>query len=202
MDELRIKYDDKADFPSYAIVGSVTETTDGTFIMQVDSTRLQLAPFHGGIAIIGPALYDAAHHFGIIKQPNAPFLITLVTASELKAIGRHELAHLDVSLEKLNMLGLVTRRDVRFLVVIWNHADKWRQSLGLEKKHYHMTTSDKDDHGIVKGIEALLATTDRDTILNKVIVLGEDAMDHLVTSCWNNISSVRTLPLALNELAK
>jgi len=130
-------------------------------------------------------LYDAAHHFGIIKQPNAPFHITLVTASELKAIGRHKLAHLDVSLEKLYMLGLVTRRDVRALVVVWNHADKWRQSLGLEKKHYHMTTSDKDDHGIVK-----------------VIVLGEDAMDHLVMSCWSNISLVRTLPLAPNDLAR
>lgn len=67
----------------------------------------------------------------------------------------------------------MTHKNVRFLVVVWNHADNWQKSLGLQKKEYHVTLSNEDDHDIGKGISTLLATTDRDGTLDKVISMGK-----------------------------
>jgi hypothetical protein len=110
--------------------------------MQVDSARLELAPYRGGIALVGPALIDIPRHFNILRLPKDPLHITLLTTSEYKAAGKPQLAHLNIPLDRVYVLGMVTRKNVRFLVVIWNHGDYYRKSLGLRKKAFHLTLSD------------------------------------------------------------
>lgn len=168
--------------------------------MQVDPTRLKLASYRGGIALVGPALLDAAHHFGIADLPGHPLHVTLLTSSEYKSsrdTGKNRLKFdidlPDVPLHRIYILGVIRRKNVTFLVVLWNHADVWRKSLRLQKKEYHVTLSNEDDHDHIngKGISALLVSTDdRDGIVGKVIGLGEDAMDNMVVGCWANLSLV------------
>jgi hypothetical protein len=167
--------------------------------MQVDPTRLKLASYRGGIALIGPALLDAAHHFGIVDLPHHPLHVTLLTSSEYKSIGKSkpkfklDIDLPDVPLHRIYILGVIRRKNVTLLVVLWNHADVWRKSLRLQKKEYHVTLSNEDnhDHANGKGIGALLATTDdRDGIIKKVISLDEDAMDNMVVGCWGDLSLV------------
>lgn len=168
--------------------------------MQVDSTRLKLANYRGGIALVGPALLDAAHHFGIVDLPHHPLHITLLTSSEYKSITSKSKPKfkldpdlLDVPLHRIYILGVIRRKNVTFLVVLWNHADVWRKSLRLQKKEYHVTFSNEDDHDHVngKGISALLVSADdRDGIVENVIGLGGDAMDNMVVGCWGDLSLV------------
>jgi hypothetical protein len=168
--------------------------------MQVDPTRLKLASYRGGIALIGPALLDAAHHFGIVDLPHHPLHITLLTSTEYKSsrdTGKNRLKFdidlPDVPLHRIYILGVIRRKNVTFLVVLWNHADVWRKSLGLRKKEYHVTLSNEDDHELAngKGVGALLATSDdRDGTVDKVVSMGEDAMDNMVVGCWGDLSLV------------
>lgn len=168
--------------------------------MQVESTRLKLATYRGGIALVGPALLDAAHHFGIVDLPPHPLHITLLTSSEYKSSrdNHQPRSKLDtrlpnVPLHRIYILGVIRRKNVTFLVVLWNHADVWRKSLGLQKKEYHLTLSNEDDHDHIngKGISALLVSADdRDGIVENVIGLGGDAMDNMVVGCWGDLSLV------------
>jgi hypothetical protein len=167
--------------------------------MQVDPTRLKLASYRGGIALVGPALLDAAHHFGIVDLPHHPLHVTLLTSSEYKLISKSKSEFEldtrlpDVPLHRIYILGVIRRKNVTFLVVLWNHADVWRKSLRLQKKEYHLTLCDEDDHDHIngKGISALLVSADdRDGIVEKVIGLGEDAMDNMVVGCWGDLSLV------------
>jgi hypothetical protein len=167
--------------------------------MQVESTRLKLATYRGGIALVGPALLDATHYFGIVDLPGHPLHITLLTSSEYKSIGKSKPEfELDtrlpgVPLHRIYIVGVIRRKNVTFLVVLWNHADVWRKSLGLQKKEYHLTLSNEDDHDHIngKGISALLVSADdRDGIVENVIGLGEDAMDNVVVGCWGDLSLV------------
>lgn len=167
--------------------------------MQVEFTRLKLATYRGGIALVGPALLDAAHYFGIVDLPDHPLHITLLTSSEYKSISKSkpkfefDIRLPDVPLHRIYILGVIRRKNVSFLVVLWNHANVWRKSLGLQKKEYHVTLSNEDDHDheLGKGVGALLATTDdRDGIVENVIGLGEDAMDNMVVGCWGDLSLV------------
>ena len=159
--------------------------------MQVNSTGLELASYRGGIALIGPALIDITRHFNILRLPKDPLHITLLTSSEYKAAGKPQLGHLNIQLDRIYVLGLVTRKNVRFLVVVWNHADYYRKSLGLGKKSFHLTLSDEDDHEMNKSVSALMVnTSDRDEILDNVVNMGEDAMDHFVVGCWDDSSLV------------
>jgi hypothetical protein len=92
--------------------------------MQVDSTRLKLATYRGGIALVGPALLDAAHHFGVVDLPHHPLHITLLTPSEYKLISKSKPKFkldpdlLDVPLHRIYTLGVIRRKNVTFLVVL------------------------------------------------------------------------------------
>lgn len=158
--------------------------------MQVDHTRIELTTYRGGLALVGSALLDVVEHYDTIELPKERLHITLLTSSEYKSITKPELRNLDVPLHRIYPLGQAISKNVRFLPVVWNHADKWRKSLGLPRKEYLITLSDENDHDIGKGVPTLLARADGESILEKVISMGEDAMDHLVEGCWGDLSLV------------
>ena len=52
------------------------------------------------------------------------------------------------------------------MVVVWNDGNKWRKSVGLPAKQFHVTLSEADDHGVDKGILSLIGRDeDRDSTL-------------------------------------
>jgi atypical dual specificity phosphatase len=163
--------------------------------MQIDSGGLKITSYRGGLALLGPSIDEAVQSFGITDLPSKPLHITLLNAAEFKALKKiGDTDARDVSLDRIYILGQVTNKSVRFLVVVWNHGDIWRQSRGLGRKEFHITLSDEDDHKISKGVPALLASCSREELLATAEHLGEDGMDHTTVACWGDPSLVSSFP--------
>lgn len=137
--------------------------------VHLDPDGLRLAPYRGGLAVLGPSL-DAA--FPDSRSPN-PLHITLLTPAEAKAHPTPT-----VSLEHIYVLGVVTRGQVTFAVVVWVHGNAARRSLGLEEKDFHVTLSATDAHDIPKGLSQLPLDIDG------IAALGLDALDHVFLAAF------------------
>lgn len=146
--------------------------------MQVDPSELILTHYQGGLAILGPGLDRAGS--ALLPKPcplATPYHVTLITAQEFKAAGRPAVPS-HIRLDRIYALGLGGKRDTRWVVVVWNHADLWRASLGLPKKDYHITVTPNDIHEVKKGISSLLHPIS----VQAVAELGEDALDHVIVA--------------------
>ena len=93
---------------------------------------LQLASYHGGVALVGVALLEAQRQFAPnIPLPKRSLHITLVTAAEYKGIGRPSLAQLSVVIPLTHVYALGETSSsqsagaVKWIVVVWNHANIW-----------------------------------------------------------------------------
>jgi atypical dual specificity phosphatase len=158
--------------------------------IHVQGDRLVLEQYRGGIALVGPGLDDVVRTLGITDLPDSPLHITLLSASEHKAIGKKDITDITIPLDRIYVLGQADKKDVRFLVVLWNHADIWRKAHGLENKEYHVTLSLKDDHELVKGVGSLRSSMSHREILDMAVSLGEEGMDHTILGCWGDLMLV------------
>lgn len=148
-------------------------------------SELTLQNYKGTLALCGPSLVTAhSHHAPRIPSPPFPLHITLLTPAEYKSIGRPSVADVEIPTHHVYALGLgQTSRQVQWLVIAWNHANKWRKASGLPIKEFHMTLSGEDDWDAVKGVPSLLSGgSDRMVVLQQLIELGEDGMDHAVVA--------------------
>ncbi|WVQ83964.1 hypothetical protein IAT38_006109 [Cryptococcus sp. DSM 104549] len=168
---------------------------DTTFGMQINPSGVSLATYRGGIALVGPALETAATHFGVDGVPATPRHITILDPTEYKAVGKPGVSDIQLSLDRIYCLGQVTKKNVEWLVIVFNHADVWRKTMGLKKKEYHITLSDENNHDISKGVQSLLATMTRDELVAIGPQLDESGMDHMIVGCWGDV----TLQLDLSE---
>lgn len=146
--------------------------------VHLDPDGLHLAPYRGGLAVLGSSL-DAA--FPDSRSSN-PLHITLLTSAEAKAHPTPT-----VSLDHIYVLGVVARGQVTFAVVVWVHGNAARRSLGLGEKDFHVTLSATDAHNIPKGLSQLPLDVDG------IAALGLDALDHvfLAASQWQTAIAER-----------
>lgn len=155
--------------------------------MQLPPDALTLTNHNGGLALIGPSLTAAQTHFSPHSTSRRSLHITLVSAAEYKLIQRPLPSSLAIPLDHIYVLGLASsrhdRKDVRWLVIIWNHADRWRRTVGLGKKEYHVTLSEDDDYEICKGVASLSNAMKLDEFVTTVERLGEDGLDHTIVAC-------------------
>ncbi|ORX38713.1 hypothetical protein BD324DRAFT_622037 [Kockovaella imperatae] len=163
--------------------------------MQLDSTELQLylAPYRGGLALLGVSLDRARDRYaGDVRNPSSPLHITLLTAAEYKSLGRPNVNEIagEIPLNHVYALGEASASrsgsgsSVHWIVVIWNHANAWRKTKGLQSKAFHITLSDEDDHSVDKSVQSLIIRTKKATELqDSVENLGLEAMDHVVLAC-------------------
>ena len=142
-------------------------------VMQLTPKDLVLEPYRGGLALTGPSLQSAIPRF--LPFPlilSKPLHITLVTATEYKSISRPDPSLVHIPTDHIYIVGLAAscrhEREVRWLVILWNHADQWRRSMDLEKKDYHITLSEDDDHELSKGIGSLLRATSREKLVASI----------------------------------
>ncbi|BEJ17484.1 hypothetical protein CspHIS471_0608850 [Cutaneotrichosporon sp. HIS471] len=119
--------------------------------MHLDASGLKLVEYRGGLALIGPSLNAAFDHFNCDTPPSHPH-ITLLTAAERNATT----AIPDIPTSHVYVLG-PSGKDGGWLVVLWNHGDVFRSSLGLARKAYHVTLSENQaDHSLDKSLDAAL----------------------------------------------
>ncbi|EKD05430.1 hypothetical protein A1Q2_00191 [Trichosporon asahii var. asahii CBS 8904] len=146
--------------------------------VHLDPAGLRLAPYRGGLAVLGPAL-DAALPG---SRPPHPLHITLLTPAEAKTHPAPT-----PSLEHIYVLDIVTRGQVTFAIVVWVHGNTARKSLGLLAKDFHVTLSATDAHDIPKGISQLPLDVDG------IADLGLDALDHvfLAAPSWQTAIAER-----------
>lgn len=65
-------------------------------------------------------------------------------------------------------------------MVIWNHGNQYRKSVGLPRKAFHITLTNEDDHGIDTGLMTLDGGPE--AVINMFTSLSEDQMDHVMVS--------------------
>ena len=125
----------------------------------MDSVRL----VQGCVALAGPTVDNiAATYSSTISSPSRlPPHITLFTKSELRTL-LDNMATKDansvipaVDISYLIPIGLSTKRDVSFVVVVWNAGQAARKKAGLPPKDFHITLSSVDDHSLDKSILSL-----------------------------------------------
>lgn len=147
------------------------------------NTELKLQNYNGTLALCGPSLITA-HNYYASHIPSPSFLlhITLLTPAEYKRIGKPSIKNVNIPVQHVYVLGLGRKSDrVQWLVVTWNHANKWRKELGLPPREFHITLSTENDWNAAKGVPSLLSGgVDRSTLLQRFLGLGEEGMDHVV----------------------
>ena len=171
--------------------------------MQLCPERLEIKPCRGGLALNGQSLLTAHSHFTPHTSSGQPPHVTLLTATEYKALKRPLPAKIPISLDRIYVLGSASsRRDgklVQWLVVVWNHADRWRQSMGLPRKEYHITLTEENDHGVSKGIGSLFKGMSREDFVDKLMGLGADGIDHVIVACRDELDLVGVLSYKLAD---
>ena len=63
--------------------------------------------------------------------------------------------------------------------------------MGLDKKEYHITLSEDDDHNQSKGIGSLLGNTSREDLVATICELGEEGIDHAIVGARREVDLVR-----------
>ena len=156
--------------------------------------QLQLTPYSGGLALVGPALSSVAQTLAS-GQPfqSRKLHITLVTAAEYKSIGKPSLAIVSeaISCSHIYALGLASSSvdsgpPAAWIVIVWNHADVWRKSVGLWKKQYHVTLTTPNNHDLDKGIGRLGSfdcPEQCSALVNSLHRVALDAMDQTLVAC-------------------
>ena len=84
--------------------------------------------------------------------------MTILTSEELKA-NRDDLS--DIS-QNYNIVGLVIKKDIAFLVCNYPDGDKLRLRLGLPEKDFHITIgfSSSDNHNVSKSVRSIQRKSD------------------------------------------
>lgn len=144
-------------------------------------SSLQLVSYGGTLAVTGAAL-SAAHklHAPQLSPPSFPLHLTLLTKAEYRSLGQSRPPLIDTS--HLHVLGLggLPSRGLYWLVVVWNHGNRWRKSVGLPAKQFHVTLSEKDDHALDKGTMSLVGGDE--AVRRMFEGLSEDGMDQVLAS--------------------
>ncbi|KAG8629352.1 hypothetical protein KVT40_003217 [Elsinoe batatas] len=149
---------------------------------------MEVIKYRGGVALVGDArltaMVSSLAPEQDINQLGYPLHITLLNKNEYVSCGRPRLPRLSrdsLDLKYLHALGIgqqPERPDVRWIVVVWYHVDKWRRSLGLSPSHLHISITPNNNHDLDKSISSL---DDVDTLPN---TWSEDVFDHvLLSSC-------------------
>ncbi|RDB28739.1 hypothetical protein Hypma_016091 [Hypsizygus marmoreus] len=87
-----------------------------------------------------------------------PYHITLLTKAELREIPTNKLQKFEADTRHVHSSGIGGNANsgVFFVVIIWAAGQQIRKQLGLPPKHFQITLSSQDDHGMDKGIDSLL----------------------------------------------
>jgi len=67
--------------------------------------------------------------------------------------------------------------------VVWNDANRWRLIKGLEKKQFHVTTSPRDDHSLLKGIDSAEKNMGLGDLVDYLEYLSLEGLDEVCRSC-------------------
>lgn len=153
--------------------------------MQVPKEHLEIQPYRGGLALIGISLDTVIEELcPDIQLPlGHPLHITLVSATEYKAAGRPVIP--SISVGHIYALTWVTKSGVSWIIIVWNHADIWRKTIGLPPKDYHVTLSEVDDLAVDKGLGGVRDEREVNCLARTLEAIGEEAMDHT----WAKASS-------------
>lgn len=148
--------------------------------------HLQLQHYNGALALVSPDLPDVAASFGVpVRQPQLH--ITLLSAAEYKSISRPSLSTIVIPTNHVYILGpgqsRIARKVTQWLVVVWNHGNVWRRTVGLGEKQFHVTLSEHDEWNSDKGISSLLSGgASQDEILHNLEQLDAVGLDHCVVA--------------------
>ncbi|KAH8094703.1 ATP dependent DNA ligase [Cristinia sonorae] len=145
---------------------------------------MEICTLGGCIALVGDEINTVAsatlqsnafleHRPNGFKPSPFPYHITLLSKAELRTLSDKSppkdllqlvLAALGPSSHRVHYLGLgeVTRfgEHALFVVCIWAKGQTVRKQLGLPPKHFHITLSAHDIHGVDKGLSTLLLPLD------------------------------------------
>ncbi|KAI0756125.1 ATP dependent DNA ligase [Daedaleopsis nitida] len=135
---------------------------------------MSLTKYRGCLSLSGPLIEDMARaeitrlqrsvnaeHASYLKStPSNGYHITILTKDEMRDVTiKDSLPPLD-SIDTRHIhfagVGCNLKRGVFFLVVIWAAGQSLRKRVGLKPKQFHLTLSERDDHAIDKGVDALL----------------------------------------------
>lgn len=125
--------------------------------------------YQGYLAAIGPQV-DLIAQSNIAESElqrsslfcTPPYHITIISKDECRDLHARNVPYTTAfsSVETTSIISLGLgghpRKDVQFVVLIWNSAQAVRKRLGLPPKQFHITLSPHDDHLIDKGISSLL----------------------------------------------
>ncbi|PSK46384.1 hypothetical protein B9Z65_5352 [Elsinoe australis] len=147
---------------------------------------MEIVPYRGGVAIVGTALYDMYYQFTVNDTPDQlpfPLHITLLTKAEYVVCGKPALPKIspdDLDIGYLHALGLgqrpERRPEVKWIVVVWYHVDRWRKALGLPVAQLHISITPANDHNLDKGITSLV---DKNVAWQQC---SEETLDHVLLS--------------------
>ena len=149
----------------------------------MSETSLQLGRYGGGLALTGPTLSSALtiHTPAQLRSSLAASPhITLVTKAEYRSLHRPAPPSIDLSHLHIVGLGGQPSRGLYWLVVVWNHANQWRRSVGLAAKQFHITLSHDDNHEADKGILSLIGGDEE--VKRTFQTMSEDGMDQVLAS--------------------
>lgn len=147
--------------------------------MQISTDGLRITPYRGGLALCGSSLDQVINKLcPNVNLPSHPLHITLLSSDERKSIAFSDMPR--IALEHIYALAHVEQNNVSWIVVVWNHADIWRRSIGLGKKQHHISVSERDDHTLDKSLaRAAEEHGDMERLVMRLEGPGEDAMDHV-----------------------
>ncbi|CAD6890606.1 unnamed protein product [Tilletia laevis] len=152
---------------------------------------MKLMILRNSLSVVGPELAEAKDRLapGLAVPSSFTLHITLLSKAEYIAVGRPSIPE-NLSLSSVHILGVGSaggRGDpqdgpaaTRWLVVVWNHGNAFRHTLGLRSKDFHITLTDTDVHDIDKGILSLEGGLH--AAFDAFSRLGEDAADHTLAS--------------------
>lgn len=110
-------------------------------------------------ALVASALSASpSSHLSEHINPQQQYHITFATKSETQALSAEQLSRItNVDTSRIHSCGIGgnTTKGVCFVVIIWAAGQVIRKSLGLPPKHFHVTLSSHDDHGMDKGVGSL-----------------------------------------------
>ncbi len=155
------------------------------------SPPFRLTPYRGGLALTGPGLSAAAavHTSELpssFSSASPSLHIILLTKEEYEHSNCPSPPIIDPS--HLHVLGLGGRPSAEkegscWLVVVWNHANQWRRSVGLVPKQFYIILDDveaDDSQEVDRGITSLIGG---DEGVKEVFRgLSEDGMDQVLAS--------------------
>ena len=151
--------------------------------MQVPPDKISLDHYNGTISLFSPSLPT-------VNDPQLrrlPGHITLLTPEEYKAIGRPTIATIAsfIDMSHIYLVGQGQSRDgqVTWECVVWNDANRWRLIKGLEKKQFHVTTSPRDDHSLLKGIDSAEKNMGLGDLVDYLEYLSLEGLDEVCRSC-------------------